>query len=46
MSNIATIEIDTIHIANFYVHRLLKLIAENSSCKVTCYDDYGREVKV
>lgn len=45
MSNIATIELDTHDIANFYVRRLLKLIAENSSCKVKCYDAYGREVE-
>jgi len=46
MSNIATVVIDTNNIANIYVHRLLKLIAETSSCKATCYDAYGREVKV
>lgn len=45
MSNIATVVIDTNNIANFYVRRLLKLIAENSSCKATCYDAYGREVE-
>ncbi len=46
MSNIASVVIDTHNIANTYVYRLLKLIAENSSCNVFCYDAYGREVKV
>ena len=46
MSNIARVVIDTHNIANVYVHRLLKLIAENSSCKTYCYDAYGREVEV
>ena len=44
--NIATVVIDTNNVANTYVYRLLKLIAENSSCNVVCYDAIGREVKV
>ena len=41
---ITSIQIDTTGMANIYINRLLKLIAEQSQAQVTCYDAYGQEV--
>tara|TARA_R110001599_G_scaffold255903_1_gene456032 strand:+ start:349 stop:507 length:159 start_codon:yes stop_codon:yes gene_type:complete len=41
---ITSIQIDTTGMANIYIDRLLKLIAEQSQAKATCYDAYGQEV--
>ena len=41
---ITSILIDTTGMANIYINRLLKLIAEQSQAKATCYDAYGQEV--
>ena len=41
---ITSIQIDTTGVANVYIDRLLKLLAEQTHMQVTCYDAHGQEV--
>ena len=41
---IVSVQIDTTGMANIYINRLLRLLAEQTQAKVTCYDAHGQEV--